>query len=518
MRNVDPSVVILCADDAAEVKLRLTLGRRGHSGAIVIDRIGSLRDSIEQQRRVHGLLPLAVAARTRVEAIEAIEAGADEAMAIDVSSPAEVLELMDRAKLRGSMRAQQARERVEVAQAEKLAALGTLVAGVAHEINTPLGAVMLGLDILPAQLAAAADIAEEVVRAADRDRALGKEDVLRIAALGRMVGSREELLRDVDDVRSAATTIADVVKDLRVFARPDDRETPEVVRLVELIDHLLRLMGREIQSMAIIERDIAPDVPEVVLPLSRITQVLTNVLVNATHAMREVSRDVHRMRIAIRADEQAVALSISDTGPGIPPDVIERIFDPFFTTKRSTLGTGLGLSISRNLMRKMNGDLLVDSVFGEGATFVLLIPRATVAEIRAARLRAGIVPRTTSPDRRISVLIVGDSDHLVRAYSRVLGRRCDVLIASDAEEAMQMLASGSKPDAILCDTGALDTTALVSWLVEKRSELASRLVVVNDDPEFLRRAPQLLDLAPEILSKPTPAGSLIRAVEIVAAR
>lgn len=514
-----PNVIILALDSSTVDRLKAALGLRANAGAVIVERIeGTLRKGIDDARRNHGLLPLGVAARTRGEAIEAIEAGADEAMSTTGEDRAEVLELMDRTRLRGNLRAQQERERVEVAHAEKLAALGTLVAGVAHEVNNPLGAVMLGLDMLPTQVGAAADVVEEIVRAADQERSLSKDDVLRIAALGRMTGTRAELVREAEEMRSAAQTIQEVVKDLRVFARTEDAEPPQVLAIPELVDHLLRLVGREIQSMAIVERDIASDLPDVILPQARITQVLTNVIVNATHAMREVFRDVHRLRISARADDQAIALSISDTGPGIPPDAIERIFDPFYTTKRANLGTGLGLSISRNLMRKMGGDLLVESVFGEGATFVVLIPRSTDAELRAARVRSRTVPRTAAPDRRTAVLVVGDNDHLVRAYSRVLGRRYDVLLASDSQEAIEMLASGSRADVVVCDLGTMDTPVLANWLVEKRPDLAARLVIVSDDPELFRRHRRLLELMPEVLAKPTPAASLVRAIEAVGNR
>src|SRR5262249_30737140 len=155
--------------------------------------------------------------------------------------------------------------------------------------------------------------------------------------LARMIGTRSDIVQNAEEMRRATATIKEVVKDLRVFAQTDDSELPQIVSIPEVVEHLLRLVGREIASMAVIERDFASDLPQVLAPQARLTQVLTNVLVNATHAMREMQRDVHRLRISARADEQAIALSISDTGPGIPADALERIFDPFFTTKRSNL-------------------------------------------------------------------------------------------------------------------------------------------------------------------------------------
>jgi hypothetical protein len=332
-----------------------------------------------------------------------------------------------------------------------------------------------------------------------------------------MLGTREELVAQADEMVSAARMIEDVVRDLRVFARMHDDEHPQVVNLHDLIDHLLRLVGKEISTLAVIERDFAADLPRVVVPQGRLTQALTNVLVNAMHAMREVQRDVHRLRLMTRADESMVAVQIADTGPGISADAIERIFDPFFTTKRANLGTGLGLSISRNLMRKMGGDLLVESVHGEGATFVLLLPRATDAEVRAATLRARVIPAARDATRRIAVMVVSDHDHLVRAYSRVLGRHYDLLLAADPHEAIEMIASGSRADVLLVDVPNRDASALHEWLVSDRPELAARTVYVADDPPALREA-RGIQSTTTVLTKPTPTAMLVRAIDDAALR
>jgi two-component system, NtrC family, sensor kinase len=341
------------------------------------------------------------------------------------------------------------------------------------------------------------------------------DDVVRVAAAARAFGSSAEVLQYVEEMRGAARTIQEVVKDLRVFARADDGESPQVVNVPSLIEQILRLVGREILSTAIIERDYGAGIPDVLVAHARLTQVLTNVLVNTTHALREATRTVHRVRITLRADEDTVAISISDTGPGIPPSALERIFDPFYTTKRANLGTGLGLSISRNLMRRMGGDLLVESVFGEGATFIVLVPRASAAEVRAAQIRARIIPTLAPPKGRPSVLVVDANDQMLRAYSRVLGRRFDLLLASDSQEAIEMLSSGSSADVVLADLGLspLDGAHLHQWLLENQPELARRTVFVAAEPEQQRARPDIAALANEIMPKPTPAVQLVTAIE-----
>jgi K+-sensing histidine kinase KdpD len=137
---------------------------------------------------------------------------------------------------------------------------------------------------------------------------------------------------------------------------------------------------------------------------------ITNILVNAAHALHEVERPVHRVRLVVRADDEAVAVSISDSGPGIAPEAIERIFDPFYTTKRKGRGTGLGLSISRSILHRLGGDLLVESLHGEGATFVALIPRPPEQELTAALACARGEPDARGAKAQRPSLLVVDND------------------------------------------------------------------------------------------------------------
>ena len=504
----------------------LDLLKRGLSGRVDADTTTlrlvapPLSTTIEAIRHELGPVPLGVAARTATEAIEAIEHGADEAMVLDEHDAASVHALVDRTRVRGRLRADDANTKVNVAQADKLAALGTLVAGVAHEINNPLAALTLGLDLFPTQLTAAADTIAELARARADGRGLGANEVRHIASLASAFGTRAELDAQLGDLRHTAETIKAIVKDLLVFASPQDAGIPQVVDIPAVIEPVLRLVGRELASNAFVERDFAVDIPPVVASTARLTQVLTNVLVNATHALRDVPRDVHHVRISVRADADAVAISVSDSGPGIPPGAIERIFDPFYTTKRLHHGTGLGLSISRNLMRRMGGDLLVESVYGEGATFIMILPRPSEAELRAAYVRSRTVPRTVISSHRPSVMVVDDQTPLVRAYSRVLGPRFDLLLASDSQEAIEMLASGSHADVVLADLGLspLDGAHLFRWLDQNRPDLAGRMVFVASEPELPRHRQLLSNLPNVVLPKPTPAATLIEAIEDAARR
>lgn len=504
-------IVLLAPSAALAGALQTALRSRADVDIHVEPYEGSIASAIDRARLAHGGLPLGIATTEEAQAIEALEHGADEALVVSGDDPRALLALADRTWTRGSLRAQNEQARVSIAHTEKLAALGTLVAGVAHEINSPLAAIMLSLDSLPAGIAGAGAAVDELREARAAGRGLGGDEVVRVAALAEAFGSTSDAIEMVHEMRQAAQAIADVVRDLRVFSRAEDDEQPQIIEVWPLIEQVLRMAGRDLERVAIVERDGDPEMPPLLLPRARLVQVLTNVLVNALHAIREVQRPIHRVRITTRADDDAVAISISDSGPGIQPQALERIFDPFFTTKRASLGTGLGLSISRSLMRRMGGDLVVESVYGAGATFVMLIPRPSAAALREARRRAGVIPTTTVRGSRRSVLVVAEDDHLVRAYSRVLARHHDVLIANDAQEAIDLVSSGSRADVLVVDTQIprAEADQLSAWIEAERPELARRTVVIAESEGEAARAFS----SPHVLVRPAPASALVAIIE-----
>jgi CheY-like chemotaxis protein/anti-sigma regulatory factor (Ser/Thr protein kinase) len=311
----------------------------------------------------------------------------------------------------------------------------------------------------------------------------------------------------------AADAIASIVRDLRTFARADKDEPPERIEVPELIDHAIRLSGREASRRALVERDYAPDLPSLLLPRGRVTQVVMNVFINAIHAIAEVERPAHRVRISARADDDFVAIAIADTGPGIAPEALDRIFDPFYTTKRGTLGTGLGLSISRAILRRLGGELSVESVYGEGATFVCFLPIPSPDALRdsVARLPAvQPIARATAT----SVLLVDDDERVVRSYARVLGSKNRLMIAYDGREAIEMLQSGSMPDVVLIelDLPGGDGRDLLRWLEVQRPDLARRTVLVTSGDPGASQEELLASYAGAVLYKPVRAEALIAAV------
>jgi C4-dicarboxylate-specific signal transduction histidine kinase len=237
----------------------------------------------------------------------------------------------------------------------RLAAVGQLAAGIAHEINNPLAYIGANLRTLREQWLGLA----EAWRAGEGKLAL--EEVFEDG-----VAMLDESLEGVD--RTAA-----IVRDVRVFSHSggDSRERLDPN---ELVERALRVAEPHVRHRARIERALG-DVPPVEGSRRELEQVLLNLLINAGQAIRPGDEGVVRVSTRRRGDE--VEIAVADNGCGIPPDVIERIFDPFFTTKAVGEGTGLGLSISHEIVRRHGGRLRVDSTVGRGTDVGVLLPAAS---------------------------------------------------------------------------------------------------------------------------------------------
>jgi signal transduction histidine kinase/CheY-like chemotaxis protein len=449
----------------------------------------------------------------------ALASGADEASVVPLGNAALLAAFVDRLELRARLRTDSRRMQEAYAHGERLTALGTLVAGVGHEINNPLSVVILSVEVARRHLLPSLEAASQIARATLNGKPSPPEAVAALTKYAWTDSDGRGPGAIVDEIGVAADAIASIVRDLRIFARSDRDEPAERVEVSELIDHALRLSGREASRQGLLERDYANDLPSLAVPRGRVTQVLMNVFVNAIHAIAEIERPAHRVRISARADEDFVAIAISDTGPGIAPDALQRIFDPFFTTKRQALGTGLGLSISREILRRLGGELSVESVYGEGATFVCFLPIPSAEALARTRGPATIVAPRAPATESASVLVVDDDERVLRSYARLLGTEHRLMVAYDGREAMDMVRSGSTPDVLLVelDLHGSDGREFVAWLQREYPALARRTVLATSGGsrpafrEFLAAYPGI------ILHKPLRGPELLAAIEVAAA-
>lgn len=248
---------------------------------------------------------------------------------------------VDRARL-----AEHRPARDEQPRPEHLDTLRTLAAGVGHEINNPLTVVLPNLEFAIEELRAIAGSAPS----------------------GRFL----ELIGVLDDARDGAERIRRIVAGLRALASEEVNTIPTEV--AGAVDVSIRMAAPEIRQRATVAAQIA-QATTVFADSSRLTQILVNLLVNAGQAF--ATDDVDKNRITVtsaRERDGRVSIAVSDNGPGIPAEVQRRIFHPFFTTKPVGVGAGLGLTISQSFVRALGGEILVESVVGEGTTFRVLLP------------------------------------------------------------------------------------------------------------------------------------------------
>ena len=311
--------------------------------------------------------------------------------------------------------------RERLIHAEKMAAVGTLAAGVGHEINNPLAFIISNLHYAATE-----------VRGARQEAGPGK--------WGEVEQALDEALQGADRVRR-------IVQDLRTFSRmqPERMKRVDVHAVLELA---LSFADAEIRHRARLVKDYG-ELPVVLGDETRLGQVFLNLLVNAAQAIPEGHADRNEIHVTTRKDERGhITVSVRDTGTGIPPEVLPRIFEPFFTTKPVGVGTGLGLSICHSYVQNMGGDIHVRSELGKGTTFEVVLPSAPAHPSGEHSAISGITNVSTARGR---LLIIDDEPLLIAALSRTLSPEHEVIALTHAREALERVRAGERFALILCD-------------------------------------------------------------------
>ena len=359
------------------------------------------------------------------------------------------------------------RQREALNQSEKMAAFGSLLAGVAHELNNPLS-IVIGNALM---LAEEADLSTPAL--AERARR----------------------------VQAAAERCGRIVRGFLAMARR--RETQkQPVTVQALLDAATQLLAYGVRSTGIaIERDLPPDLPLVSCDADQMQQVLSNLLINATQAL-EGQPQPRRIRLSARAGADWVEIAVADNGPGVADQIRSLVFDPFFTTKPVGVGTGIGLGVSRGIVEAHGGTLTLAPSAGAGACFVLRLPLGS-GESPAIELPEAAPAAAPSHGTR-SALIVDDEEEVGRLLSEMLtaqGFRCEVATAGARA---QILLTERDYDAILCDVRMpdIDGPALFAWIGGHKPHLRTRVAFITGDTLGAAASGFLAGIARPMLEKP----------------
>ncbi|KAB0643974.1 histidine kinase [Burkholderia latens] len=257
---------------------------------------------------------------------------------------------------------------VQLLQSEKLASIGQLAAGVAHEINNPIGFISANLNTLGTWVRTLLDVIAAHEAALPQLDSRTRDPLIAMRGAADLDYVRDEIVTLIDESIDGAVRVRRIVQDLRDFSRPGSGEW-SVADVHAGLDSTLNVVHNELKYKADVVREYG-DVPRVECLPSQLNQVFMNLLVNAAHAIP--ARGVITIRTS--SDGEHVSIAISDTGTGMTPDVMRRIFDPFFTTKPVGQGTGLGLSVSHGIVERHRGTIDVTSEPGRGTTFCVRLP------------------------------------------------------------------------------------------------------------------------------------------------
>ena len=371
--------------------------------------------------------------------------------------------LSDITELRREQREREALQ-ARVSQSDRLASVGLLSAGIAHEINNPLSYILSNLG--------------------------HAMELLGDAGGSLPASGHAEVVSMLVEATGGAERVRQIVRALMTFSRSDD-DRRVAVDVEKVLEATLRFVGHEIRNRARLVYDFGA-VPPIDGSELHLSQVFLNLVMNAVQAMPEGDVGHHELRLSTRlTTDGRVSVEVRDTGSGIPPELLGRVFDPFFTTKPVGVGTGLGLSICHSLVARDGGEIRVESAVGRGTTFTVFLPLAKPRVVSPAVAAPAVAAR------RGHLLVIDDEPIVGRTLGRLLAREHTVEVLTSAREALVRIEAGERFDAIFCDLmmPELSGAELHGELLRVAPDQAARMVFVTGGAfgasaiEFLDRVP-----------------------------
>ncbi len=414
--------------------------------------------------------------------------GSSQARAIDANAflekPPSPVELLDSVRRVLDHQAVE-QKRASLMVLERMAALGTLAAGIAHEINNPLAYVIANMGLV-------------------------REELRRLTDPSMTADTRQAVADEIDgmlnEALDGAGRIEKIVRDLRVVSHVEDPPPLTMVNINDLLESTLSVAASAINPRARVVRALGTP-PLVLGNQARLGQVFLNLLVNAAQAIPEGAKN-GQIKITTKTGDSGEALIfISDNGVGIRPEIRARIFVPFFTTKPTGDGSGLGLSVCHGTVTSMGGTIAVESQPGFGSTFEVSLPGA------AAEGRSGAVRETSPRAVSLRILIVDDEPAIGRVLARILRAHHEISVVDSGERGLE-LALTQPFDIVLCDLLMAKVTGadLYAHLEAAGGGREKRIVFMTGgaftprDREFVARVESV------VLEKPIGRDDLYRAI------
>jgi PAS domain S-box-containing protein len=353
----------------------------------------------------------------------------------------------------------------QLMQMERVVAIGSLAAGIGHEINNPLAYVQSNIDYCTERWGELLDVLERF-----------RKEHGKAYLDGQMQREFHQFASALAEAGEGIDRVSSIVADLREFTNMRNARLGPV-ELRRSIDSAINLARNELRQKAQLEIQL-DSLPLVLGNEIKINQVFLNLILNAVQAIPPGSPLKYKIDVTATylEKEGMVEVCVQDNGPGIPAAILEKVFDPFFTTRARGAGSGLGLTVAQNIMHVHGGQISVESTPGEGTTVKLLF-RVAEREQPSGPYQAVVFPEV----ERVSLLVIDDEAPILRVIERLLSRDHKVTGVLDAITALSLIEGGQEFDVILCDVmmSSMDGVTFYEHLVEDHPALAERLVFLT---------------------------------------
>jgi len=397
------------------------------------------------------------------------------------------------------------RRNAHMAHVERMASVGTLAAGVAHEVNNPLTYVLFNLQWLERALPKVAD----ALHACRTGTGVELPESCRPEAVRKMA---EGAARAAE----GAGRIRDIVRTLTGFSR-NDVETTSPVDVNASAEAAVQMAQNEIRYRATLARDFASSVP-VLADEGRITQVILNLLINAAQAIPDGASEENVILVRTFDRGNEVVVEVHDTGVGIPGNLVPRIFEPFYTSKPAGQGSGLGLAICHNIVEVTGGRIEVESVEGKGTCFRVCFP--AMSEHLSPPAPSELRSEPPLDGRRPRVLVVDDEPMVGEIVDATLGREFDVVVVNSGAKARELLQRDGDFDVILSDLlmPGVSGMDLYAWMESEHPAFCERTSFMTGGAFTPKAAEFLARMDDRCVKKPFDVRTLLNFVRAAAKR